>query len=824
MRSSRTATSKYVKTISLTLITFASIFFFVTPGRTATSPFIISEFRLRGPNGANDEFIEIYNNTDEDHIVKASDGTSGYGVFASDGIMRFFIPNGAVIPARGHYLGANSVGYSLSNYPAGNSNTATPDATWITDIPDNSGIAIFSSTGAPIFGNRLDAVGPTSLVNTLFREGPGVPHIIAFSIDCSFVRRVPILGGNAGLPEDTDNNASDFIFVDINGTSAGAGQRLGAPGPENLEGARDADDKITHSKVDPAQPDNAFPNVARDNVSDPGNNATFGKLSIRRTYTNNTGQPLTALRFRIVNLTTFPSPAGTADLRPMTSFHVSVPLTGGGGAVAEGTDLDQPPVQANGGGVNSSIRGSIVNLINPLPDGVSVSFNFLMGVQQKGCYSMALVAEALPVGGSDVFLISGDTEGGSGTCAAPTPTPTPAATPVPGGTTLIISEFRLRGPNGATDEFIEIYNNSNQALSVQAQDGSSGYAVAASDGVTRFVIPNGTIIPARAHFLGVNSLGYSLTNYPSASSMVANGDATYTLNIPDNAGIALFRTANAANFNVANRLDAVGSTSVANALFREGAGLPPLVAFSIEYSWYRNIPTTGAGAGVSQDTNNNVADFRFVDVNGTSAGGGQRLGAPGPENRFSPGHLITGSSLSIGLVDPGVSEGGAPNFVRNLASDPVNNSTFGTIDIRRRITNLSGSPISRLRVRIIDQTTFPSPGGTADLRARSSNAVFVALSGGGFATVRGTTLEQPPVQSNGGGLNSSMSASMITLATPLTNGNSIDLRFLFGVQQQGKYKFCAVIETLPFTNSQVTCFAGSTAPAAARPGGGGPRE
>ena len=165
MRSSRRLlTSKYVKALSLTLITFAAIFLFVIPGRTATSPFIISEFRLRGPNGASDEFIEIYNNTDKDHVVKATDGSSGYGVFASDGVMRFFIPNDTIIPARGHYLGANSVAYSLSNYPAGNSTTAIADATWTTDIPDNSGIALFSSTNTPVLGNRRDAVGASSVV------------------------------------------------------------------------------------------------------------------------------------------------------------------------------------------------------------------------------------------------------------------------------------------------------------------------------------------------------------------------------------------------------------------------------------------------------------------------------------------------------------------------------------------------------------------------------------------------------------------------------------------------------------------------------------
>lgn len=814
MRSARTAlTSKFVKALLFTVIACASIFLAVRPGHTANSPLIISEFRLRGPNGAADEFIEIYNNTDSAHTVTTSDGSPGYGVFASDGVLRFVIPNGTVIPARGHYLGANSVGYSLGNYPAGNGTTALADTTWTLDIPDNSGIALFSTTNAIALANRLDAVGATSVANTLFREGTGLPALVAFSIDYSFVRRVPILGGNAGIPEDTDNNAVDFLFVDTNGTQAGAGQRLGAPGPENLGGARDAGNNITHSRIDPAQADNASPNVVRDFVSDPANNATFGKLSIRRTYTNNTGQPLTALRFRVVNLSTFPAASGSADLRPKTSFAVGVPLTGGGFAVAEGTDLDVPPQQANGGGFNSSIRGSIVNFVNPLPDGVGVSFNFEMGIQQQGCYRLALVAEALPVGGSDVFLVSGSTEGGSGTCAAPTPTPTPAATPVPGGTTLIISEYRLRGPNGLNDEFIEIYNNGKSAINVQATDGSTGYAVVASDFVTRFVIPNGTIIPAGGHFLGVNSLGYSLGNYPGGSSLTATGDVSYTLNIADNAGLAIFKTSSSINFTLANRLDAVGASSVANALFREGAGLPPLVPFSIDHSWVRLVPSSGAG--VPQDTNNNVADFRFVDTNGTSAGAGQRLGAPGPENRFSPGHLFAGSSVSLSLVDPGVGANVAPNFVRSLVSDPANNSTFGTIDIRRKLTNSTGVPIHRLRVRIIDLTTFPSPSGTADLRARTSPAVVVSLSGGGTTTVQGTTLETPPQQANGGGINSSMSAETITLLTPLLNGASINLRFRFGVQQEGKYKYCAVIETLPFSNSSTTCFTGGTQPAAA---------
>ncbi len=90
---------------------------------------------------------------------------------------------------------------------------------------------------------------------------------------------------------------------------------------------------------------------------------------------------------------------------------------------------------------------------------------------------------------------------------------------------LIVSEFRLNGTNGANDEFIEIYNASNSAHTVNSSDGSaSGYAVAASDGVVRVIIPQGTVIPARGHFLGCNSVGYSVTNYPSGNNGVDRHD------------------------------------------------------------------------------------------------------------------------------------------------------------------------------------------------------------------------------------------------------------------------------------------------------------
>lgn len=381
---------------------------------------------------------------------------------------------------------------------------------------------------------------------------------------------------------------------------------------------------------------------------------------------------------------------------------------------------------------------------------------------------------------------------------------------------MLISEFRLRGPAGANDEFIELYNNTETPIAVSTTDGSSGWAVAASDGVIRFTVPNGTVIPAHGHFLGVNSAAYSLSDYPAGNangeSSTATGDATYTLDIPDNAGIALFRTSDTASFSSATRLDAVGSTAEANTLYKEGTGYAALTPFSIDYAFVRD--TCGKGGsittfgqcptgGVPRDTNNNAADFYFVDTNGTSAGAGQRLGAPGPENLSSP--IQHNADMPVLSLDATTGSGALPNRARDFTSDPANNSTFGTLDIRRRVLNITGFPVTRLRFRIVDISTFPAPSGIADLRPRTSTDIVVngindnetCLGDAPCSvTVQGTTLEQPPTQNNGGGFNSSMSADSVTLATPLAPGDSINLHFLLGLQQTGSFKFFINVELL----------------------------
>ena len=382
---------------------------------------------------------------------------------------------------------------------------------------------------------------------------------------------------------------------------------------------------------------------------------------------------------------------------------------------------------------------------------------------------------------------------------------------------VLISEFRLRGPSGAQDEFIELYNNSGASHTVVAASGT-GYGVAASDGTTRCSIPNGTVIPNRGHYLCVNSATYSLGAYPGGNGTTATGDATYTTDIPDNAGIAIFNNnTGGGSYSLANRLDAVGSTSEANTTYKEGTGYPALTPFSIDYSFYRDdcgkqgsITTMGAcTVSTPVDTDNNATNFIFVDTNGTSAGAGQRLGAPGPQNLSSP--IQRNGTFAVLRADATVATTAPPNRVRDFTSDPANNSTFGTISLRRRFVNNTGGNVTRLRLRVVDITTFPAPSGFADLRPRSSASVVVAgiadaatcAATGAPATppctvtVQGTILETPPAQPNGSGFNGSVSAGTITLGTPLANGASINLQLLNGIQQTGNFKVYLNIEALP---------------------------
>jgi autotransporter-associated beta strand protein len=367
--------------------------------------------------------------------------------------------------------------------------------------------------------------------------------------------------------------------------------------------------------------------------------------------------------------------------------------------------------------------------------------------------------------------------------------------PVAAGTVLI-GEFRLRGPNGEADEFVEVYNNTDQEVSVADANPltcalqvfntgpatACGWALVDLQGsvsnVPRFVIPAGTNIPARGHYLAAGS-GYGLsalaapdlTYDPPAYS---GGEADYT-------GLALFKTADRAQFTAQNVFDAVGFEGVA-APFREGTGLLPAdgVAANVEHSFVRN-----QSSGRPADTGDNRADFTLVATDpNLFAGGAAALGAPGPENRTGLVSRNGGFSVTV--------PAGVTSSVRRNTT--VTNGTLGTLSLRRRFTNNTGQALSKLRFRVADLSTWNSRqifGGQAELRVL--DATLEGLTG-----LKATKLETVPAQPQGGGINAGLLIDgALTLSSPLTSGQSVDVEFLLGVMRGGTYQFILVVEGAP---------------------------
>jgi hypothetical protein len=62
----------------------------------------------------------------------------------------------------------------------------------------------------------------------------------------------------------------------------------------------------------------------------------------------------------------------------------------------QGTTLEQPPSQPNGGGFGSTLSVGTITLGTPLANGASVNVRFLLGIQQTGSFKFYINLEALP--------------------------------------------------------------------------------------------------------------------------------------------------------------------------------------------------------------------------------------------------------------------------------------------------------------------------------------------------------------------------------------------------------------------------------------------
>lgn len=160
---------------------------------SGASHVVISEFRTRGPNGGNDEFVEIYNPTN------SSVNISGWQLWGSNGTggtsNRATIPLTPTtsLPPGCHFLFTNSSSSGYSGTVMGNQNYGT-------GVGDDGGIAILDATGSII----IDQVGMSS--GSAYKEGTTLATTPS-NINQSYERKP---GGAQGNGQDTGNNSADF--------------------------------------------------------------------------------------------------------------------------------------------------------------------------------------------------------------------------------------------------------------------------------------------------------------------------------------------------------------------------------------------------------------------------------------------------------------------------------------------------------------------------------------------------------------------------------------------------------------------------------------
>ena len=215
-----------------------------------------------------------------------------------------------------------------------------------------------------------------------------------------------------------------------------------------------------------------------------------------------------------------------------------------------------------------------------------------------------------------------------------------------GSSGIMFSEFRFDGPNGTSDEFVEIVNNNSTPRTIVSSDannlkGWSAWGLVGGVATKICTIPFNTLLAPGQHFLCAKTPGYEFGNYATADDNIANYTA---LGLDADGGIALFSSedvgvATDGTFSSGTgpvfREDAVGFKKLNSATFvnpqaptvREGAGLNPIgkqdPASRLplnpddvrEYSFVRKHVTAANGAwsgATYQDTDVNTADWVLV--------------------------------------------------------------------------------------------------------------------------------------------------------------------------------------------------------------------
>ncbi|HEY3041514.1 MAG TPA: lamin tail domain-containing protein [Pyrinomonadaceae bacterium] len=623
----------------------------VEPG---TSQLLISEFRTRGPGGAADEFVEIYNPTTSSLTI------GGLKIRASNGSGtisdRITITAGATLGPGCHYLLANSSS-------GGFSGSLPADQTYGNGITDDGGIAITGSNGTRI----IDAVGMSN--TSAYKEGTPLVPLIG-NLDQSYERKP---GDTFGNGIDTNNNAGDFAStVPSNPKNSSSGcldtssadlsiTKADSPDPVTIGSDVTYTITVTNNGVAVAQnvtvTDDLPPEVTFVSCSSTGGGVCGGSGN-NRTVTFSSLPSGSSVTVTLV--VTANGPVGTTISNTATVISATQDSDSGNNSATAPTLVQAPlpglsinEVAANEGDGATTTFSFTVSLSAPAP-GAGVRFD--IGTQDNtatatsGDYvSRSLTNQTIPSGQQTYTFdvtVNGDTLVESNeiffvnvtnvTSAAVSDRQGQGTIQNDDTANLVISQVYGGGGNtGAlfTNDFVEIFNRGMTTVNFAATPYSVQYAGAtASFGSSKVDLSSGTIVPGE-YFLIQLSGG-------------ANGAP---LPAPDASGsIAMAATA--------GKVALVAGTT---ALAGSGCPLPATVA---DFVGYGTTVDCFEGFGRGAAPGNTTADLRkgggCTDTNDNAAD--FVVSAPFPRNTSSPlNNCVAGMPPNLTINDVTVTEGNA---------------------------------------------------------------------------------------------------------------------------------------------------------------------
>jgi uncharacterized repeat protein (TIGR01451 family) len=664
---------------------------------------VISEFRTRGPNGANDEFIELYNRT------TAPIDISGYKIFRSNNAgatnLTATITSGVILGPGCHYLLTNS------NSGGPYSGSVAGDQTYGTGITADGGIALTIPGGTATTG-IIDQVGLSA--GSAYKEGtPLAPF--AGDAEQSYERKP---GGAFGNGTDTDNNASDFL---LNAASSN---------PQNLSsGCLDvttADLGIT--KTDSPDPVTTGFNVTY-TITVTNNGAGTAQAvvvaddlpaSVSFVSCSSTGSGVCGGTGNNRTITFSSLPGGAIE-----TITLVATVNGAGGTTITNTATVSSTTPDPNTGNNSAT--ATTNVQAPLPflsindvtvtegDSGTKTVDFTVTLSAASTqtvtvgYATSSASPATATAGTDYQSTSGTLTFNPGETAKPVTVTINGDTLVEpdetffvdlsGATNAIITDAQGQGTITNDDtanlvisqvygggnnsgalyqrDFIEIFNRGTTTVDFSVTNYSVQYASAGANfGSSKTDLTSGTIAPG--HYFLIQESGGTTNGAPLPAP-----DATGTINLVATAGkVALV----------------VGTTPLAAAICPGDDGIAPFnpndgtIADFIGYGSVvcyegsnpapapSNTTADFRRAGGCQDTNDNAADF-FVF-------------APNPRNTASPVNNCSAGAPSLTISDATVTEGNSGTVTATFTvqlSAPAN-GTDVTFDIAtQNNTALSGS-------------------------------------------------------------------------------------------------------------------------------------